>query len=156
MALDWDPANGSWVLNGFGMITPAMKPMNLELLQTSAPLDIANVHLSGVDGDLEREAFEIGVTHQIRMQMAGDVTHAGGATASPAAGVAANYRAVAAALHKSTWGGKSCSTTVGCADGVALGGQVQVQVGPLGPDSGVVVQFVIGVTIPKGFLAVMA
>lgn len=153
MPLDWDPDMGDWIVNGFGMITPAMKPLNLELLWSAPELDDDNVSLDGVDGTLERDPFEAQAVHAILMQLVGDVTHAGGSTASLKAGTAANYFEVRDALRKSAWPrSTSCDTTVDCPHGVTVGGPVQVQVGPLGPDGGPVSRFTVTVTIPAGAL----
>lgn len=154
MPLHWSSDMGDWPdLNGRPMVTPAMKPMNLELLWSGAEPDGENVDLYGVDGTLEREWFEIEAVHAVLMQLVGDVDHAGNPTASIGAGMFANYRAVVADLKKSTWGGPSCSTTVTAPDGTQLAGQVQPKVGTLGPaDGGGIAMFVVTVTIPTGEL----
>lgn len=155
MPLPLEPYGANWVVNGFGMFTDAMASTNLELLYTPADLDIDNLDLAGVDGNVPLEVFEVESTHQIRMQMCGDVLHNGTTAASIRVGVAANYAAVCAALHKSTWGGPTCATTVTRPDGVDLAGDVQVRVGPLGEGSGGIVHFNVTVTIPAGALTVV-
>ena len=154
MPLHWSSDMGDWPdLNGRPMVTPAMKPMNLELLWTVAEPDGENVELYGVDGALEREWFEIQAVHAIVMQLCGDVDHSGNPTSSNGAGLFANYRELAEDLKKSTWGGPSCSTTVIAPDGTELAGQVQPKVGTPGPaDGGGKVMFVVTLTIPTGEL----
>lgn len=153
MALPWDPDMGGWVVNEFGMITPAMKPMDLEQLWTPGQFEEDNVSLSGVDGDLERDVFIVGASYAIRMQLVGDVDHEGAPTSGLKAGTAANYRAVSVALAKSAWPrASSCDMTVDCPDGVTMTGHAQVKVGSLGREAGAVSRFVVTVTIPAGEL----
>lgn len=157
MGLPWSADMGAWTLNGFNMITPAMKPMNLELLWSFPGPTGESVVMPGVDGVVPVEWFNGEAVHPIVMQLAGDVSHAGSATASNGAGLAANYAAVAFALRRAAWGGITCSTTVTRPDGVVLTGPVQVAVGPLGPETGGrIAKFMVTVTVPAGGLAVAA
>lgn len=154
MPLQLEPYGADWVVNGFGMVTAAMRPKNLELIFTPLDLDIDNLDLFGIDGTVPLDPFGVEATHQIRMQMCGDVLHNGSSAPSISAGVAANYAAVCTALARSTWGGPTCSTTVTRPDGVDLVGAIQPRVGSLGDGEGGIVHFVVTVTIPAGALVV--
>lgn len=141
-----------WVCNGFGMITPAMKPLNPELLDSDDDPMFDNTDLGGVDGTLPEFAFAGEAIHVIEYQMVGDVDHAGDPTASDAAGVLANHAELRAALHRDTWGGPTCVSEVTTADGRELAGPTQVKIGPLGRGTPPVVVFTVTVVVPLGRL----
>ena len=155
MTLPWSTDMGGWVCNSFNMISPAMKPMNLELLWAGAEPAGENMFIPG-GGTVPVEWFDTQAVHAIVMQLSGEVDHAGTGTSSRGAGLAANHAAVVTALRRSAWGGLTCVSTVTRPDTVVVAGPTQVTVGPLGPETGGrIAKFLVTVTIPAGELVVV-
>ncbi len=92
MEFEYPADFGDWTSNGFGMVTPAMKPLNLEIVHTPPPPKGSNVDLFGVSGTLPRQMYDNEAVHVIAFQLLGDVDHTGTPTAGTTkAGIFANY-----------------------------------------------------------------
>lgn len=150
MAFDYPADFGDWTSNGFGMVTPAMKPLNLELVHTPPPSKGSNVDLFATNGTLARQLYDDEAVHVIAFQLLGDVDHAGDPiSGTTRAGIFANYADVCDALARSTWGGATCAQVFTRPDGVTLSGPGQVEVGPLGREGGPVARFTVTLTLTE-------
>lgn len=155
MAFDHPADFGDWTSNAFGMVTPAMKPLNLELAYTPQPAKGSNVDLYAIDGTLARQLYDDQAVHVIAFQLLGDVDHAGDPIAgSTKAGIFANYAAVCAGLARSSWGGATCTQLFTRPDGVELTGPGQVEVGSLGREGGPIARFTVTLTLTEALVEV--
>ena len=156
MEFEYPADFGDWTSNGFGMVTPAMKPLNLELVHTPPPAKGSNVDLYGIDGTLARQLYDNEAVHVIAFQLLGDVDHTGTPTAGTTkAGIFANYAEVCAELARSTWGGPTCTQLFTRPDGVDLTGPGQVEVGSLGREGGPIARFTVTLTLTEALTVVV-
>lgn len=156
MAFVYPADYGDWTSNGFGMVTPAMKPLNLELVHTPPPAKPnENVDLYGTDGRLPRQQWDDEAVHVIAFQLLGDVDHTGTPTVGTTkAGIFANYAEVCDALARSTWGGATCTQLFTRPDGVDLTGPGQVEIGSLGREGGPIARFTVTLTLTEALTVV--